>query len=65
MLDELRDALTTGNAAGVSGIAHRLRGSPANFVAEQAAEAAFRLVATAHGKSITYKHIDRTLDGFS
>jgi signal transduction histidine kinase/DNA-binding response OmpR family regulator len=43
LLGELRAAATTGDAAAVARIAHRLRGSLANFGAEDAVEAAFRL----------------------
>ena len=43
LLIELREAVTTGDAAAVSRIAHRLRGSLANFGAEEAVEAAFQL----------------------
>jgi two-component system sensor histidine kinase/response regulator len=43
LLSNLREAVAAGDAASVSRIAHRLRGSLANFGADEAVEAAFRL----------------------
>jgi HPt (histidine-containing phosphotransfer) domain-containing protein len=39
----MREAVAAGDSGSVSRIAHRLRGSLANFGAEEAVEAAFRL----------------------
>ncbi len=43
LLSEMREAVAAGDPGSVSRIAHRLRGSLANFGAEEAVEAAFRL----------------------
>jgi signal transduction histidine kinase/CheY-like chemotaxis protein/HPt (histidine-containing phosphotransfer) domain-containing protein len=43
LLSDIREAIAAGDAGSVSQIAHRLRGSLANFGADHAVEAAFRL----------------------
>jgi two-component system sensor histidine kinase/response regulator len=43
LLSDIREAIAAGDAGSVSQIAHRLRGSLANFGADDAVEAAFRL----------------------
>jgi HPt (histidine-containing phosphotransfer) domain-containing protein len=43
LLSAMRDAVAAGDPRSVSQLAHRLRGSLANFGAEEAVEAAFRL----------------------
>jgi CheY-like chemotaxis protein len=43
LLDDLRQGIAAGDAGSVSRIAHRLRGSLANFGADEVVEAAFRL----------------------
>jgi HPt (histidine-containing phosphotransfer) domain-containing protein len=43
LLHDMRQAIVAGDAGSVSRIAHRLRGSLANFGADEAVEAAFRL----------------------
>jgi two-component system sensor histidine kinase/response regulator len=43
LLSDMREAIAAGNAGSVSRMAHRLRGSLANFGANEAVEAAFRL----------------------
>jgi CheY-like chemotaxis protein len=43
LLHDMRQAIAAGDAGSVSRIAHRLRGSLANFGADQAVDAAFRL----------------------
>jgi HPt (histidine-containing phosphotransfer) domain-containing protein len=43
LLDELRDAVAARDSEAVSRLAHRLRGSLANFGAEDTVEVAFRL----------------------
>jgi two-component system, sensor histidine kinase and response regulator len=43
LLDDMRQGISAGDAGSVSRIAHRLRGSLANFGADEAVEVAFRL----------------------
>jgi HPt (histidine-containing phosphotransfer) domain-containing protein len=43
LLNDLREAIAAGDAGGVSRIARRFRGSLANFGADEAVGAAFRL----------------------
>jgi HPt (histidine-containing phosphotransfer) domain-containing protein len=43
LLNDMRRGIAAGDAGSVSRIAHRLRGSMANFGADEAVEAAFRL----------------------